>query len=122
MFLQIAGQIRKLKRSKGVQQAKDELKSLEYTEKRLRELVPKAEEMERFSTSEIPDGKQRIKEIEGQIKGLVSDIEQVGHRDVALLVCGKVMPLLSGGNKGVASSEQVQGDWRIESLLACDGA
>lgn len=76
-FLQIAKKLERIKRAKGAQKAKEELVAHEYTEKRLKELLPKAEAMERSLRTMIPENKRKIEDLEEKIKTLASDIEKV---------------------------------------------
>lgn len=54
-------------------------------EKRLKELVPKAEQMEKSLETTIPDSKRKIQELEAKIKGLVGDVDAVSQRDCIYL-------------------------------------
>lgn len=80
MILQIAGILKRLKKSKSIKQAQEDIKMYEPIEKRLRELVPKAEEMERSTEMEIPESKRKIKELQAKIRALDGDIGKVSMR------------------------------------------
>ncbi|GHJ86488.1 hypothetical protein NliqN6_2890 [Naganishia liquefaciens] len=79
----ISDTVNRLKKMKNAKQAKESLRSYEFTEKRLNELIPKAEEMEQRLITEIPEKRQKIKEMEAKIKMLVSDIEKAETKETA---------------------------------------